>query len=208
MKRGFCALLAAIMLLLITDVPSNVYAVDTDSCNLSQTVYAELDDGAGNVEVVSGRLVDSGAVHSSSKIDGAIATYAFDLYAADNTLTTKDSDGAAASTVYLTIEYKTKNTPTEYLLTRVSGYWKIHVSNVQVTQAYLNYGCNGSFPQIVQNQYVNDRSVNNNFSYTTGFTKYVADVIGSAVGANLRLTYKMGTSRTWSFRLYNNIVTP
>lgn len=35
MKRGFCALLAAIMLLLITDVPSNVYAVDTDSCNLS-----------------------------------------------------------------------------------------------------------------------------------------------------------------------------
>lgn len=207
MKQKCRVLLACVLVLSLISTSFMAYAAESALSPLPQTPQATLTDDNGNVEVVTGRLVDIATPFAT--MGDAAVTYAFDLYRANHSLSTNDHDGAYASTVYLTIEYKTQNTPTEYLLTRVRGYWTINVANVEVTEALLNYGCNGVIPQIVQDQYVNDLSVHNNFSYATGFDRYVADMEEvTAVGANLTLYYRMGTTRTWTFHLENNIVTP
>lgn len=121
---------------------------------------------------------------------------------AEGSTTESDHDGAYASTVYLTIHYSHKNTPTEYLLTKVSGHWVISNSNVSVESARVSYGCSGLFPTPAT-QSVADRSVSNYFSINTGFTKYVTSATNAVMGANLTVNYLMGTSRRWSFTLSN-----
>ena len=75
------------------------------------------------------------------------ATYRYDLPISPHeniSMTLREHDGALASTVYLTIHYTHNNTPTEYLLTRVSGYWEISDPSVSVDSATLSYGCSGA----------------------------------------------------------------
>lgn len=118
--------------------------------------------------------------------------------------TVHDNDGGYASTVYLTISYDSKGSPSTYLLKQVSGYWLVSDPNVSVTSAKLNYGCTGTFPTPTT-QSVTGVSVSNYFTKNTGFTDYISDAYGAVLGANLTLTYKMGSSRTWSFTLTNNL---
>lgn len=119
--------------------------------------------------------------------------------------TAQGHDGAYASTVYLTITYFEQNNPNEYLLTGVSGHWVVGDSRVVVTSASLNYGCSEVYPDPTTQSKINV-SVRNNFSISTGFTDYVSESPGSVVGANLTLDYLMGSSRTWSFTLYNQLL--
>ena len=102
------------------------------------------------------------------------------------------------------IHYTHRNTPTEYLLTRVSGYWEISAQKVSVESAKLSYGCSGTFPSPTT-QSVTDISVNNYFDISTGFTDYVVPDVLAVMGANLTVNYLMGTSRRWSFTLTNNL---
>lgn len=156
------------------------------------------------------RYIIEGTVVSIERFlisDTNSATIKYELPAAimNRTSITEDGiDGGIASVVYLTITYSSKNTPKEYLLTNVSGYWDITDSKTTVESAYLSYGCSGMFPNPTS-QAVNDLPVTNDFDEDTGFTNYVTSDIYAVMGANLTLNYLMGASRRWSFTLTNNL---
>lgn len=190
--------------------------------SIPQTMSAYLYDDAGNCEIVTGYLVKNSVSKSPnlntliredflnnsqsySDLDLYSATYAFSLLSTNNTLTATGSDGTLASTVYLTINYsKLYNSyPDYYLLTSVSGHWDIHDSLVRVTSSSLRYYCQGPAPAYSQTA---TRSVSNYFNINTGFTEYVSSCgYGNMMGSELTVNYKMGTSRTWSFTLFNKL---
>lgn len=161
----------------------------------------------GTQLVIYGEVVS--AIQPLSVDSGSSVTYRFDIPAASNiggSATVYDHDGGLSSTVYLTLDYKTRNTPTEYLLTRVSGYWVISDPKASVESAAVSYGCNGTFPKSVNYQSTFDVPVNNYFSIYTGFTQYVAGDSCAIVGAYLTVNYLMGTARRWDFTLYNTLI--
>lgn len=174
--------------------------------NIGNVVYGCLTDENGNTEVVEGRLIDT--VAPASIGETAKRIYAFTLYETENVLTAKGKDGAYTSDVYLTIEYlETNEYPASYLLTAVSGYWEITSPNIRIESASLIYACRGTAREnhqaFVLSQY-NTLSVQNYFSYNTGFDEYVCDFgITASVGAQLTLNYLMGTTRRWTFTLNN-----
>ncbi len=176
--------------------------ISDNSTVVPSEMPAYLTDEAGVTMETVGRLV---TVSSISLDDGLHATYAYELYSArgNNSLTVDDTDGSAAATIYLTVHYTTSSTtPTQYRLNKVSGYWTIHDSNVTVPSATLEYGFAGHFPKVASGSW--SGAVSNNFSKTTGFTDYIISD-GGTMGATLLVNFKMGTSRTWSFTLYNYI---
>lgn len=160
----------------------------------------------GEQHIIKGKLVSSG-LSTQSDDNGSSITYKYDLLTsprASESTTESDQDGGLASTVYLTITYTQKNTPTEYLLTNVSGYWVISDKKASVESATVSYGCSGIFPSPTT-QSVLDLSVSNYFNISTGFTDYVTSDIYAVMGANLTVNYLMGTARRWSFTLTNNL---
>lgn len=177
--------------------------MDAPNINVFGVGILTLDDGT-QIEV-EGEIVNTASTlddHSDQSV-----TYRYNLPSVSRvggSSTIHDNDGGYASTVYLTISYDIKGNPSTYLLKQVSGYWLVSDPNVSVTSAKLNYGCTGIFP-VPTTQSVIGVSVSNYFTRNTGFTDYVSDAYKAVLGANLTLTYKMGSYRTWSFTLTNNL---
>lgn len=205
MKKIISLILAMAMCLSLC---VQTFAKENDGVNVENVpeMMGILRTDDGKEYTIKGVLV-SVAPMSRAANDACSATYRYDLPVspqANDSTTESDHDGAAASTVYLTIHYTHRNTPTEYLLTRVSGYWEISAQKVSVESAKLSYGCSGTFPSPTT-QSVTDISVNNYFDISTGFTDYVVPDVLAVMGANLTVNYLMGTSRRWSFTLTNNL---
>lgn len=84
----------------------------------------------------------------------------------------EESDGAFTVKAYIRIDYKrlqSTGAPDTYLITNVSGGWKINGSQVQLTNQEVIYACydpNGG-SRVVENP------TGTKFSYDTGFTYYV-----------------------------------
>ena len=173
-----------------------------DNSNVIPVSTGTLVADDGTQYVIEGEPVVVAAAENSA--DKAV-TYRYDVPVpkAGGSTTVHDNDGALASTVYLTISYNTRNTPTEYLLTGVSGYWTISDSRVSVKSAYASYGCSGRFPQYTVQSKTNV-SVKNHFSLKTGFKDYVIGDTLAVMGASLKVNYIMGSTRTWSFTLNNH----
>lgn len=183
------------------------FAADIKSEVISSPMIGILTADDGTQTEVEGILVSTSTAPTRSGLIDKEATYRYDLEVlprADGSKTESDVDGGYCSTVYLTIKYSSKNSPTEYLLTGVSGYWTITDGKASVESAKLSYGCSGRFPEPVT-QSITNKSVNNHFNISTGFNKYVTSDVYGVLGANLTVNYLMGTSRRWSFTLSNNL---
>lgn len=203
MKRKlFSVILVAAMFMSVNAV---CYAevAGYDNSNVIPVSTGTLVADDGTQYVIEGEPVAVAAAENSA--DKAV-TYRYDVPVpkAGGSTTVHDNDGALASTVYLTISYNTRNTPTEYLLTGVSGYWTISDSRVSVKSAYASYGCSGRFPQYTVQSKTNV-SVKNHFSLKTGFKDYVVGDTLAVMGASLKVNYIMGSTRTWSFTLNNHL---
>lgn len=188
-------------------VPANaleLQSIDAPNINPFGIGILTLDDGT-QIEVED-EIVDTASTLNYNS-DKSI-TYKYHLPSvarAGGSSTVHDNDSGYASTVYLTISYDVKGSPSTYLLKQVSGYWLISDPNVSVASAKLNYGCTGTFP-IPTTQSVTGVSVSNYFTRNTGFADYISDAYEAVLGANLILTYKMGSSRVWSFTFINNLL--
>lgn len=97
-------------------------------------------DESGEEIMITERLVNSSDVTPFNLLnDEENLTYVFSLYSnGDYTLTSQETDSTVSVEVYLTIQYTTCNNPTEYLLTKVSGYWDILDPSVMVSNVRLD----------------------------------------------------------------------
>ena len=174
-------------------------AADLDQGTIAQRMTGYLYDDAGNCVEVIGRLVETNVMALSNANESIAATYEFNLKSTTfNSNPVSSPDSGYSSTVYLTVNYYRNGS--SYLLSSVSGSWVIEDSRVSVTSASLYYFCVDG-QHSLQN---GSRSVSNNFYVGTGFSTYVSGA-GLAVGAQLTLTYLMGTSRSWTFTLPNYV---
>ena len=132
------------------------------------------------------------------------STFAFDVIVprANHSHTVDDTDDSASVRAYLNVGYKTDDsTPTNFLLTSVSGGYTILDQQVRVDEARLSYVCNGVFPSPgTSSQIVLDRVVGSSFSYNTGFTQYVSSY-GGLIGGKVNLDLARGTSNYWDFEV-------
>lgn len=190
------------VVILIFTFPINVLAASADG---DKAVYGILASEDGQQILIEGRVCDTMQTRAGNA--GSI-TYEFAIPASvarSNGSTTIDSpDDGYASHVYLTISYAMRNTPTEYLLTSVSGRWTIEDPKVAVLSTTLKYGYTGWFPAYACESETITNVSSNPFSYNTGFTSYILED-GAVMGANLTINYMMGASRRWSFTLTNNL---
>ena len=201
MKKKFLSLLLALAMCLSLSVPAQAAATDTKPNTLNPNVAGVLTTEDGSQLLIEGALVST-LVKRNGDCE---ATYQYSIPAAftrgSGTSSMDEIDSGYASHVYLTLHYNHRNNQTEYLLTRVSGYWVILDSSATVESAFLTYACNcGNI-----GQYVWDRSVSNNFNIATGFTTYVENYGSGNLGAQLTLNYLIGNSRRWSFTLNNTL---
>ena len=207
MKKRFVSLLLAFVMCLGLCVPT--YAVEENAMNpdMPSGMVGVLTTEDGTQYTIAGKLIAT--AQPLSLTDDFSVTYQYDLPAeprAGGSKTEYGSDGAYASTVYLTISYSTMDSPplTAYRLNRVSGYWTISDPKASVESARVSYGCSGRDPSASQLRIQTDeKSVSNNFDKATGFQYYVEDGLGAVLGAHLTVNYLMGTSRRWSFTLDN-----
>lgn len=135
--------------------------------------------------------------------DENTVTYEFILYGnPEYILSGNQTDGSESIRVYLNLHYKTQpnGQNSEYLLIKVTGNWDILDSRVSVSSASLTYGCSDT-----GHSQSGTKAVNNNFSVNTGFSGYVLPEMGGICGATLTTNLKMGSTRTWSFVMKNNI---
>lgn len=199
----FKKLLSYTLALLLCVVPIKVSAAETLVSPTPQTMRATLVSDTGETFNVVGEKINTFAAPYGVSTYDENATYKFMLYSDKfNSLTSSEYDSSLSVKVFLTINYKTRNTPTEYLLTSVSGRWHIVDKNVSVTNAELTYGCSGAFPSPTTQTAT--KNVSNNFYYPTGFSNYVTQYVG-AMGANLNLDLQMGATRHWNFYMSNNL---
>lgn len=200
-------LVAVILSTLLFATCFSVSAKDEQATKIhpQKTLQASLVDSQGCEIKVTGYLLNEETFKATGSQSEQKVTYYYPLYVSkgSGSFTEEGSDGALAATAYLTIYYETQNTPTEYLLTKVSGSWVIHDSSVIYTGATLDYGCVGSFPQHSSEQ-TGSRSVGNPFSINTGFSKYTTEY-GGVLGANLYVNLQIGSSRKWTLHLQNNL---
>lgn len=203
MFKKTCCLFLSVILLMFS-VPMNIFAAESSVSNVPKTVNATLVSDSGKIFNVIGEKVNNPIKPFSVDTNNESATYKFSLYSnPEYTLTATKKDGSLSVEVFLTINYVSKNSPAEYLLTSVSGKWNIFDRRVSVSQADLTYGCIGRFPSLT-NQHELVRDVKNNFSYQTGFSKYVINHDTSTMGANLEMKLSMGSTRHWNFSVNNN----
>lgn len=201
MAKRILLLLLSLTLVLSFATPP-VFAGSSFADASPDTIVGYLVSDTGEKELVVGKRVDTPVLFS---VDPNMhsSTYEFTLYS-DPTyaLTATQTDGSISVRAHLTIHYATQNTPTEALLTKVSGYWEILDPKARVDSTTLNYGCSGSFPESVIQ--TNTASVGNYFNVNTGFTKYVTPQFG-VIGATWTLELGMGTSRHWTLCIQNNL---
>ena len=204
--KKIISVLCLVSIMASSYIPSFAAGNNSASAMIPQTSVGILETDEGTKYAVKGEMVAVATPKSSN--DSTKVTYKYDVPVspkAGGSSTVHGNDGAIASTVYLTVDFLSKSNPTQYLLTGVSGYWTVNVPNVGVSSAYVSYTCSGRFPANTHQSRLN-RAVNNNFSLQTGFTKYVVENdAATKIGANLKLNYIMGSTRTWSFTLYNDI---
>ncbi len=183
-------------LLIILYEPSNIYAINSTSTIMG---YLTSEDGM-NIPV-KGFLERREYIRNSESETNVADTYRFEVPSRlVHNDTAQSPDSGYVSTVYLTITYTTTSTtPTEYLLTKVSGYWVITDSQASVENAYLSYCCTDLGAPL---QHVSNLSVSNNFTKTTNFSSYIVNIYAD-MGAKLELHYLYGTSRRWTFSLEN-----
>ena len=192
--RKLCALLLATIMTFT--VPMSAYATSSYTIYnpeivVAPTMIGHATDENGNTYEIVGTLVDTIAPRSTNGT--YVSTYAYDI---SHTNTADAPDSGYVSHVYLTIRYTLRD-GNYYLLTNVSGHWDIQDYNASVTNATVEYICGQSGLS---------RNVSNNFSFATGFSTFTdCDASGCTVGARLNLTYKIGSSRTWTFSLPNII---
>ena len=116
MKKIISLILAMAMCLSLC---VQTFAKENDGVNVENVpeMMGILRTDDGKEYTIKGVLV-SVAPMSRAANDACSATYRYDLPVspqANGSTTESDHDGAAASTVYLTIHYTHRNTPTEYL---------------------------------------------------------------------------------------------
>lgn len=115
-------------------------------------------------------------------------------------------DSTSSILANITIYYTTNGTPTQYLLTRVSGGYQIRDYSVSVSSQKVTFGCNGVFPTAINTQTATKYPGSNaNWSYNTGFKQPVVNDISAAIGCNNILTLKHGSSSTWTLHIFNNL---
>lgn len=199
-KKVVSGILASILFLF--PVQSYAYSPnDNTSSSIPNTMVGYLTSDSGEVVEVIGQLVETN-VQTFALNNERSATYEYSLYASNKTLTSEESDSTGAMKAYLTINYTLNDDMA--LLTKVSGKWTILDSAVTVTDAELTYGCTGRGTSGIVTQRREGISVNNNFSKTTGFSKYIFEDEMAALGANIVFTLQMGSSRIWTFHMVNN----
>jgi hypothetical protein len=202
MKKSIISLVTLFSILVIMVSPVSATCADPNNAPVP-IASGRLTFEDGTCCDIEGKLVSTNTqCRSSSPIHEL--TYQFDILASniqDASLTVSQLDDTVSSRVYLTIYYSSQNSPTEYLLTAVSGYWELKDSRVSVESATVTYGCSGFFPTATT-QHAWDVPVSNNFTCYTGFTNFV-NANGGVMGAHLTVNYLMGTARRWSFTISN-----
>lgn len=191
--------LSVLLVLACLMMGTTAFAADLGQETIPQTMTGYLYDDEGNCIEVIGHLVETNSISMFSMDDNLSATYEFNLLATSfqsNPVSSPDS--GYVSTVYLTVNYYVDGG--SYLLSSVSGSWTISDASASVTSAYVNYQCTDED----MSYQTGSRSVSNNFYVATGFSTYVSGR-GVSVGASLSLSYRMGSSRTWSFTLPNYV---
>ncbi|XCB30316.1 hypothetical protein RQN30_02480 [Arcanobacterium hippocoleae] len=201
----FKKLLLLTLTLLFCMIPINVSATEHLISSAPQKLEAVLVSDTGETFNVTGEKINTLTTLYNANLydEDESATYKFTLYSnQSNSLTASEYDGSRSVEAFLTINYKTQKTPTEYLLTSVSGHWNILDQRVSVTNAELTYGCSGATP--FPTTQIKTRNVSNNFYYSTGFSNYVTQIYGN-MGANLNLDLQMGSARRWNLHVSNNL---
>ncbi len=197
MKKVLASILA-LSFCFVLSMPA--YAVDAGLYEPAPSMTGYLYDDEGNCVEVTGYLVDMGMACAYDENNETIAaTYAFRSPPFNTTASGPDS--GYSSTIYLT-NYYSRN-EYQYKLDAVSGYWEIHDSRVSVTSAKLSY-CSTAINTTVT-QRADDVPVSNNFYINTGFTEYGYATDAYTISSRLTLSYLMGTSRTWTFSMENNL---
>lgn len=87
-----------------------------------------------------------------------------------------------------------------YILTDVSGYWRVSDSTVTLSDRKVNFGCI-SFDWKTRNQVNEYHPTSNTFSYTTGFSNYVIEGTPSALGSISTVQLSHGTSSKWELKI-------
>lgn len=217
-KRIISLLTAIIVCITIMPFASADSNSNSNSANMlmpPQTMEAYLTDDNGKVSITNGELISYNVVNISNNLSDVSATYKFDLCSngdeikaiskSSSTQTVSGVDGGCSSHVYLVIYYYYRDIPAEYLLYRVAGHWIISDSKVSVKSASLDYGCTGKGSSGSTAQTTYNVSVNNHFSVNTGYNHYVYNNAIGTLGATLNMVYQMGSSRTWTYTLTNNL---
>ena len=191
MKCKYLSLVAVILFVIGLAIP--VSAAENEFPVLRDTMIGYATDEDGNRYEIIGELVETSTPRSIG--ENYSATYAYDV----SKVTTADSaDSGNASHVYLTVYYTLRDGQ-YYLLTAVSGRWEILDHQASVISSTISYSCHPY-------EYAHNVPVTNNFYKNTGFTLFTEDNgVYSIVGATLHLQYLIGSSRTWTFDLQNNV---
>lgn len=126
----------------------------------------------------------------------------------------EDIDSSAGVKGYITIYYDTKSTGLlnpGILLTKVSGGWTHLDGSIVLSNRRVSYVCNGT-SAVTENRYVTNQIATKypnamTFSYNTGFSEYLDDVVedNKKVAGNCETTLKRGTSSTWTLFIDNRI---
>ena len=184
MKKSFIKLFSAVLALTVFSTP--VFAEDNHEAEV--------------------KMLDSEIEKQSDNRFTQTTTYEIIIPAenrnARGSITSNDNDSTISMQATLTSTYSKNATNTALLLTDVSGSWKPLDTWTYIKKAKLVYGCS-SLSLIEQTGVKYPTS--SPFSYSTGFTKFVAIDGGSEVGARLTLTLARGGS-TWNFTLPSSVI--
>jgi hypothetical protein len=209
-RNNTLRLLLSLMLVLCMTITAHAEESNLEEQKLPESCnFATVTDDKGNVFLLPVTPVDLNQTNAlSSTSDEIFITYRCaipaSIMATGGSQTEYGNDGAYASTVYLTLHYLHNNaSPVEYLLKKVTGHWNVTSQSVNVTSSTLDYACHA--PNVAPNTAVYNYAVSNNFTKYTGYTYYAPATTFAAIGATLNLEYSMGSSRTWTFSLQNNI---
>lgn len=183
MKKSFIKLFSALLALSVFSTP--VFAEDSHEPEV--------------------RLIDSEIEKQSDNSFTQTSTYEIIIPAnkTGRSYTTKnDRDSTISMEATLTSTYVANAANNAILLTGVSGSWKPLDSRTSIKSARLVYGCS-SISLVTQTG--TKYPTSSPFSYSTGFSKYVAKNGGSEVGSRLTLTLARGGS-TWNFTLTSSVI--
>ena len=206
-KRIICVLTIFILVSMMA-VPS--YAVDFNEKTFPSTeTEALLVNQYGEAYKVKATVENSYAQKKDISKDEFIFTKSVTINTRNiEPLSTTDSnyrekwDSSGSVKANSTIYFKSKGTPTQYLLTKVKVGYSISDSSVRVVDQELIAGCIGAMPEITTQRKV-FYPTGTSAAYNTGFTKYVVNSQSAMIGSTYTIEMKRGTSSTWSL-IFNN----